>query len=99
MVHLLGRFCPLAAAFSFSTCAHISNFVFYGNFRFLSQYIPNGDEGKELLKKRNCEMVQKRKSEMISFWLKSFQWLTTKLALFCCPDIRGGLINLGFFFN
>lgn len=101
MVYLLWLFCPLAAAFSFRTCARFSHFVFYGGFLCLSQYIPNGDEGREWLKKRNSEVVQKRKSEVISFWLESLRWLTMSLVLFCCPDARGGLIDLevGFFFS
>lgn len=86
---------------SFYICAHFSHFVFYGGFFCLSQYIPNGDEGREWLKKRNSEVVQKRKTEVIGFWLKSFQWLTINLVLFCCPDVRGGLIVFGvvFFFQ
>lgn len=94
IVYLLWLFCPLAAAFTLYTCAHFSHFVFYGVF-YVFPNISQMEMKEESGWRKQSEVVQKRKSEVINLWLKSFQWLTMNLVLFCCPDVRGGLIDFG----
>lgn len=92
MVYLLWLFCPLAAAFSFYTCTHFSYFVFYGVFFMSFPIYHKWRWRKRVVEEKKVKGYRKRKFKL---WLKSFQWLTINLVLFCFPDVRGGRIDLG----